>query len=130
MKFRVWDKVSCKWLVKPTTKDAYLNNQGFLLFINPDGYGGLNTDFYSKKSMRHLEISRSSGLKDNRNKEIFSGDIFHYGDCNFLVTFCKYTARFIITNLNIDKDFDFVDMEDWGDVRIIGNKFENPELLK
>ena len=84
-------------------------------------------------------LMQYTGLKDNNGKEIYEGDIVKnlsedgypirglvfYDDGSFKVT----SSHADITNKNIYDILDENLIED-NNMKIIGNKYENPELLK
>lgn len=97
---------------------------------NGNIYGGL-------VKLDEIELMQSTGLRDMNNREIFEGDIVQFEDCyevsDFLyintgiIEWCQ--GGFHVTNR------DSVSMEDLLDgdlleVTIIGNIYENPELLE
>ena len=85
-----------------------------------------------------IELMQSTGLKDKNGKEIFEGDIITNGtsivDVKSHQTLGFYTVvngeeRFFGSNTSI-KDFEN-DVEEFSSVtEIIGNIYENPELLE
>ena len=85
-----------------------------------------------------IVLMRSTGLHDKNGKEIFEGDIIKNGEAVVDVknhpTLGFYTTpngveRFFGDNTSI-RDFNN-DVEDFSDVtEIIGNVYENPELLE
>ena len=87
------------------------------------------------------EILRPTGLIDRNGKEIYEHDIVAYSDscesigysyerdefCNYgKVVWVEEYARFDVTNRN---DVDSEDVWDPDEIKIIGNIYENPELL-
>lgn len=87
-------------------------------------------DWYDLRLMPQAEfIVQSTGIKDRKSKEIFEGDIVFDEDGEFSKT-CKIewnneSASFV--GISIDDDGGFT-MEEI-DGEIIGNIYENPELL-
>jgi len=70
-----------------------------------------------------------TGLKDKNGKLIYEGDICEYefeeiGKQKAIIEFNKKYAAFLMKPLN---DFQYININD---CEVIGNKFENPELLK
>lgn len=120
IKFRAWNKIHnimMKW--------ENLRNQ----------YNTLNCLTYE-----HLEVMQYTGLKDKNDKEIYEGDIVNYTDGEFTrrrgqIEFdCfGFMLSEIITN---NREYpqigllgEIEDFEEFG-FEIIGNIYENPELLK
>lgn len=130
IKFRAWIK-SLKWMCDVTN----ISFDSKFVDICQQG----DTERWTEMSVEFDEITlmQSTGLKDNNGKEIFEGDIVQFEDCyevsDFLyintgiIEWCQ--GGFHVTNR------DSVSMEDLLDgdlleVTIIGNIYENPELLE
>ena len=107
IKFRAWDKREKKML---SWEEIRLENAGILLATS-----------------ENLIPLQFTGLKDKNGKEIFKGDIIliKTGALTFKKeTKCEvefYRGSFIAKG---------EPLSNWIDVEIIGNKFENPKLLK
>jgi len=129
IKFRIFDKNI------PTLTEAMKDIQpsGQMLY---DMDYLLNSDYFKHALEGNYPIMQYTGLKDKKGKEIFEGDI----DINFdVVGWCEKTASFqffIYDFPNREKischcfscegNFNFND----GEIEIIGNIYENQELLK
>lgn len=88
--------------------------------------------------VNHLILMQSTGLFDKKGVEIFEGDIIRYGtnvaEIKRHPTLGFYTVvdgreRFFGDEMSID-DFEEVAEEVSKTFEIIGNIYENPELLK
>lgn len=86
--------------------------------------------------VEHLVIMQSTGLKDKNGKEIFEGDIVQFEDY-YIETDLPYINKgivewsqgsFTISNRASVQMEDLLDGE-FLDLTIIGNVYENPELL-
>ena len=130
-KFRAWLKEENK-MIEPSD---ILSISFKLCEMTPNylhGFEKEKYDFYD------LELMKSTGLKDKNGKEIFEGDIITNGeevvDVKNHPTLGFYTVvngveRFFGSNTSI-KDFE-KDVEEFSSVtEIIGNIYENPELLE
>lgn len=132
IKFRIWDKRNNKFWFSGTIPD-------FINFICP---------FYSKMSGLEAMIfdwdeftfQQFTGLLDKNNKEIYEGDIISEHDKsrkkyeNGEIIWSKEYLTYLSKKWNFNKtDFwsDFLyNLSGEKEFEIIGNIFENPELLK
>ena len=119
-KYRAWDK---KWkaMSEPfTLADACIRKDYLfdLRVINGD-----------------IEFIEYTGLLDKNGNEIYEGDILGDDDVLGIVAYnqtpdCMYAGSYCIVGSDgYATDWDGVEPENWHDFEVIGNKFENPELL-
>lgn len=103
IKFRVWDESNKQWTDNPNIPLNFTQN-------------------VEKKFQEILIPQQFTGLKDKNNKEIYEGDIVK-GKRGYL--------REIEWN-NTKAGYTGIEWEDYNDkvLEIIGNIFENKELLK
>lgn len=122
IKFRAWDKLNKTmepvWLIDYWQKELVTQN--------------------SKNDLSNFEIMQFTGLKDSNGNEIFEGDIVTYGTEDDIVTakleyrdtedeesmFVAGFCLIVISNIEYPDDDD----RDHS-LEIIGNIYENPELL-
>ena len=74
-----------------------------------------------------VEFMQYTGLKDKNEKEIYEGDIFHIGSKKNL-----YVVEWIDCGLKGRqiKNISWIGLDYWkDDIEVIGNIYENPELL-
>lgn len=125
-RYRAWDS----WRKRMSVVDRiYIDTKGVRLY---DDFGEYWRDFSD------VELMQSTGLKDKNGKEIFEGDIIKNGEA--VVDVKNHpTLGFYTTPNGVERSFgdntsirDFNnDVEDFSDVtEIIGNVYENPELLE
>ncbi len=108
IKFRAWDE-DIKQMSEPF--DLYwLASDGGRLFL-----------------IQNKKVMQFTGLKDKNGNEIYEGDIISGNDFRGIVVFLSYgwfVHRFD-ANGEVEEDFPIGDYE----IKIIGNIYENPELL-
>lgn len=131
-KFRAWDKARNKMNYKVMVGNCDTDDENWtcpIIWIE------------EKKDWLHFDdyecIMQSTGLFDKNGKEIFEGDIAQFEDCYTETDFLYVNTgivewsqgSFTITNRNSVEMGDLLD-GDVLDVKIIGNIYENPELLE
>ncbi len=92
-----------------------------------EGYTGLpSRELYHK--FYDNELMQFTGLKDKNGKEIYEGDIFSLGDLNILYV-CDFDNGYFGGMQHGNKSR--VGLAYWeSNIEVIGNIYENPELLK
>lgn len=97
------------------------------------GLGRLIDD--SKKSTLFI-LMQSTGLKDKKGVEVFQGDVVVHeeGEYSYKGIVLKDKYYFYIEGVNINDSFSFDDISNTligeADLEVIGNIYENPELLE
>lgn len=115
IKFRAWDKKENKMWGKAFPK----------MFIADDSFGFTNDELY--------EIMQYTGLKDKNGKEIYEWDILEEGSW---IGWCNKCCGFqpMYEYENTEECHRCEGNYEIGDIikleKIIGNIYENPELLK
>lgn len=145
IKFRVWDdhfkymnyKVTVGMWGKESLNDD--NYTACAMYVMPD-----KVDYKCEPHWAHFEpymedthLMQYTGLKDRNGKEIYEGDIVRLPA--YLNNYTEYAVCKWIDNTNSVEDvigFAFEDTkgkrvrnDEWEDYEIIGNIYENPELL-
>lgn len=127
-KFRAYDSGSLSRMYQP---EEVMVGDGNIWIIDEDSVAGewiVNND---------IHLMQSTGLLDKNGKEIFEGDVVQFEDFSKVSNFLYinigiiewYRGSFHLTNGNSVSMEDLVD-GDLLDVTIIGNIFENIELLE
>ena len=132
IKFRAWDKKSKKMRV--------VDSIGFgAISIYEKGYPVCNMighDIINEKAIiihrdsPHFELMQYTGLKDECGKEIYEGDICkNIVDNHILkVTYWETDGSYMFEDQN--ENGNGYNLYEFGEVEVIGNIFENPELLE
>lgn len=123
-KFRAWDKFDK--VMRDVTLLDY--NQNFVGYSYP----------VFMKSTMHMELMHSTGLRDMNNREIFEGDIIANGPdvmCmkrhNTLGFYVERKGKVdFIADSAVLEEFEEDAKEIAASLEIIGNIYENPELLE
>ena len=136
-KYRVWVKTEKRMIETDDLLDIDYENKEIVTqqvyFENglPD-----DRDIYCY-DFDEIELMQSTGLVDKNGKEIFDGDVVQFEDCYTETDFLYVNTgivewsqgSFTITNRDSVEMGDLLDGE-FLDVTIIGNIYENPELLE
>jgi hypothetical protein len=124
IKFRAWNSagVGMKMLGDEEAKRILYNNTS-------------NTELFHNKA---AVIMQFTGLKDSKGNEIYEGDVYKANGQNYAVyfnngAFAGGKSIDSCSPLGWDADGEYEDMIESGfynNIEIIGNIYENPELLR
>lgn len=125
--FRAWLKEEKEMIVVEDMVWSCQNN-GELYFL------GIGDSITFWRDADEIEIMQSTGLKDENGTEVYEGDIVEYKDGeNSFTGVVMYSVFGWFVEGNDDK-YSFEDFSDeqtmTSDVEIIGNIYENKELLE
>ncbi len=123
--FRARDKQLKRW-----TYALHVNGNGTIR-VYPDGYPN---DYICLEDSDRFEVVEFTGLQDVTSKDIYEGDIVDVDipfKNNAIMIVKKYLSEMLLS-FNLDEEdtdcmFRFKDV---GELKIIGNIYENPELLE
>jgi len=73
-------------------------------------------------------VGRFTGLKDKNGKDIYEWDIFHCNGVNYVLKYKTLGRAYTVHNAKNDEDERFLHHCNSA-IEIIGNIYENPELL-
>ena len=124
IEFRGKSKITGEWLYGDLIQD--LENKRYAIVPQK----GEHYNYYDYE-VDPESVGQYTGLKDKNVKEIFEGDIVKEGDANFMepVIFENGAYKWGEDHfLGYDSYGDFTDTTFWATV--VGNIYENPELLK
>lgn len=129
IKFRAWNK-----------KEKYMEIVDDLqMFSNDLSIGIPSKDYFLRKD--DVELMQYTGLHDKNEKEIYEGDIvlldcYNYEepafDGEFKVIYDDINGMWLLIDLeNKDRDFTFGEIRSYykAEIEVIGNIYDNPELL-
>ena len=127
IKFRAWDKNDKRIFIDPQMIDFYNKKIGYMQYQTeymPDTSYSIPVGF---EEFEYSELMEWTGLYDKNGEEIYEGDIFHIGSKKIL-----YVVEWIDCGLKGRqiKNISWIGLDYWkDDIEVIGNIYENPELL-
>ena len=131
IKFRAWDKNDKRIFIDPQMIDFYNKKIGYMQYQTeymPDTSYSIPVGF---EEFEYSELMEWTGLYDKNGEDIYEGDIIFesFGEKYYKVIFenVSFKAEF---NGDFDEySFDLIDVVAQG-CEIVGNIYENPELIK
>ena len=126
-KFRAWDKISKKMF--PVTMIDFGQSYMMIEEIN---------ELLCKRDFDEIEIIQSTGLFDKNGKEIYEGDIVRFSDCDddVYITPVVWDKNYACFGVSFSGgypiSFDYLEefYTELKDIEVVGNIYENPELLE
>lgn len=121
--YRAWFRPTCQ-MYEVRTMRLEAGGVCLLYLTRPDDERGLTTD-----ALTDIELMQTTGLRDRKGREIFEGDIvlLTLGQHRLEVRWSLLGFRFF--NL-ARQDWHFLYAADLRRLEVIGNLYEQPELLK
>ena len=129
IKFRAWDKIRKRMIAEPQF-DYVVENGKHLIHNMFDERG---------RQVEEFELMQYTGLKDKNGKEIYEGDILsisEYADGDFIIKPHNSKVVFVEGGFRLNAIDSLFEYESLSHISlnkigcIIGNIYENPELLK
>lgn len=125
IKFRAWDKrnkqmVEVKAIDWCDTDIISINYPHGKLYSAPEEFGGT------------IKLMQYTGLKDKNGKEIYEGDIIKWYNnlarIEWREELAQFNAHRFVEPVPLYRQK--IDSYNWMDAEVIGNIYENPELLE
>ncbi len=126
IKFRAWDKLNKIMHYDVSFIKSGDEGNDWILFISDkrplnNKPSPLDDPFFSQQ----IKLMQYTGLKDKNGKEIWEGNVVQYENQIYQITYDIREACFCLLNMNDNFRIIFR-ME----LEVIGNIYENPNLLK
>lgn len=124
-KFRAWDKISKKMF--PVTMIDF--GQSYVMIEEING-------LWCERDFDEIELMQSTGLFDKNGKEVFENDVIRDSDgfegiVQYDESYGMYGIAYLPTLSNgIDMTFEELKDNFRNKFEVIGNIYENPELLE
>lgn len=131
IKFRAWDK-----------------ERNIMIGVDyPDNWGNEDDEYWGDvfeiglseitdiAQNDRFELMQYTGLKDKNGKEIYEGDVIRYFEgCTIGVVIfgeCVFESYYVVMGWTVSGAYDFMFyQEEANRMEIIGNIYENPDLVK
>ena len=131
IKFRAWGKVQNKMLLPDNIE--FINGQAYWAEASTDGNGGYSNDGKVDGIGALFELEQFADLKDVSGKDIYEGDIvksnYKYAQPNISQIIME-DGNSYITGEDLATGNEMLVSDHIGEIEVIGNVHENPELLK
>lgn len=86
-------------------------------------------EYYLNADFDEIELMQYTGLKDEYGDEIYEGDIVTLHNTRYKVIFNMEQARFVLRDDKFEMEIPFTNNNNER-MEIIGNIYENPELIE
>ena len=131
IKFRAWDKNDKRIFIDPQMIDFYNKKIGYMQYQTEymtDTSYSIPVGF---EEFEYSELMEWTGLYDKNGEDIYEGDILFesFGEKYYKVVFENGSFRAEFKGDFEEYSFDLIDVVAQG-CKIVGNIYENPELLK
>ena len=119
IKFRGWDKTGKRMIANPLITD--INSAAEYIGIN---------DAFSQLAYYNVVLQQYVGIVDKNGKEIYEGDIIQAEESGEKIEPVEVVwlhDQWLIHAYHADI---YLSVTDWSEYEVIGNIYENPELIK
>ena len=131
IKFRAWDEKEKCWVCGfAIHQNGMFSDWAGCKEVNGKCYADANWE--QLKNIPHIKIMQYTGKKDKNGREIYEGDLLQHP--NGTIAEIKYSddlAAFVAVYVRDgNTEMDYLDKEIVSKCKIVGNIYENPELLE
>lgn len=132
LKFRAWIKDEGE--MRYPSSDRYIKFNGDCYYIVRN-LANSRKQIFQRENPDNIELMQYTGLKDRNGKEIYEGDMPNGIYKGMYIQWCNQCASFALflnnaTCTSCENDIFWNDfLDDINEIEIIGNIYENPELL-
>ncbi|MCX0360040.1 YopX family protein [Clostridium perfringens] len=135
IKFRVWDKTSDSMLYQDDFERVEIDTKNKMITLIAEEESDKSHYVLDYEEGIEAEIMQYTGLKDENEKEIYEGDILSikiYSRDKIIVQ-CKSVVEFKDGCFGVIWGYDksFLSLKSFFNTKfeVVGNKYENPEIL-